>query len=127
MKIYITGDTHADFRRFGSNFFDDDKECCVIVCGDIVADPVRPDVVTVLTGINNDRLKPLDEKIIEHRKAHGDDTDMDYAGYCVCLSEAGREQYPDIMDGYMNLEYYKGPAEEITEELIQYSRKIRCR
>ena len=33
MKTYITGDTHADFRRFGSNYFDD-KECCVIVCGD---------------------------------------------------------------------------------------------
>lgn len=33
MKIYITGDTHADFRRFGSNYFDG-KECCVIVCGD---------------------------------------------------------------------------------------------
>ena len=33
MKIYITGDTHADFRRFGSHFFDD-KECYVIICGD---------------------------------------------------------------------------------------------
>ena len=33
MKIFITGDTHADFKRFGSNFFDD-KECYVIVCGD---------------------------------------------------------------------------------------------
>ena len=33
MKIYITGDTHADFSRLGSKFFDD-KECYVIVCGD---------------------------------------------------------------------------------------------
>ena len=33
MKIYITGDTHADFRRFGSQFFDD-EECYVIICGD---------------------------------------------------------------------------------------------
>ena len=33
MKIYITGDTHADFRRFGSQFFED-EECYIIVCGD---------------------------------------------------------------------------------------------
>ena len=36
MTIYITGDTHADFRRFGSDFFND-KECFVIVCGDFGA------------------------------------------------------------------------------------------
>ena len=33
MSIYITGDTHAGFKRFGSQFFDD-KECYIIVCGD---------------------------------------------------------------------------------------------
>ena len=33
MKIYITGDTHADFERFGAQHFED-KECYVIVCGD---------------------------------------------------------------------------------------------
>lgn len=33
MKFYITGDTHAEFKRFGSQFFDD-KECYIIVCGD---------------------------------------------------------------------------------------------
>ncbi len=33
MSIYITGDTHADFKRFGSQFFDN-KECYIIVCGD---------------------------------------------------------------------------------------------
>ena len=33
MKIYITGDTHADFRRFSSQYFED-KECYVIICGD---------------------------------------------------------------------------------------------
>lgn len=33
MSIYITGDTHADFKRFGSQFFDD-RECYIIVCGD---------------------------------------------------------------------------------------------
>ena len=33
MSIFITGDTHADFKRFGSQFFDD-KECYIIVCGD---------------------------------------------------------------------------------------------
>ena len=29
MKIHITGDTHADFRRFSSQYFED-KECYVI-------------------------------------------------------------------------------------------------
>lgn len=33
MNIYITGDTHADFRRFGAERFVD-RECYVIVCGD---------------------------------------------------------------------------------------------
>ena len=33
MKIYITGDTHADFVRFGSQYFEN-KECYVIICGD---------------------------------------------------------------------------------------------
>jgi predicted phosphodiesterase len=33
MKFYITGDTHADFKRFGSQFFDDQK-CYIIICGD---------------------------------------------------------------------------------------------
>lgn len=33
MGIYITGDTHADFRRFSSQYFED-KECYVIICGD---------------------------------------------------------------------------------------------
>ena len=33
MSIYITGDTHADFGRFGLHHFED-KECYVIVCGD---------------------------------------------------------------------------------------------
>lgn len=30
---YITGDTHADFSRFGVNYFED-QDCCIIVCGD---------------------------------------------------------------------------------------------
>ena len=33
MGIYITGDTHADFMRFSSQYFED-KECYVIICGD---------------------------------------------------------------------------------------------
>ena len=33
-KIYITGDTHADFRRFDSNYFDAPKGSVIIICGD---------------------------------------------------------------------------------------------
>ena len=44
--------------------------------GDIVYNPVFPTLLTVLTGVNNDRIKPLNEKIIERRKLHGDDTDI---------------------------------------------------
>ena len=38
MSIFITGDTHADFRRFGSHIFYEQKDLCkedyVIICGD---------------------------------------------------------------------------------------------
>ena len=33
MKIYITGDTHADFGRLGAQYFED-RVCYIIVCGD---------------------------------------------------------------------------------------------
>ena len=32
--IYITGDTHGEFKRFGSNYFDAAKGDYVIICGD---------------------------------------------------------------------------------------------
>lgn len=32
--IYITGDTHGEFERFGSNYFDAAKGDYVIICGD---------------------------------------------------------------------------------------------
>ena len=36
--IYVTGDTHGNFQRFGSRSFPDQKrmskEDCVIICGD---------------------------------------------------------------------------------------------
>ena len=32
--IYITGDTHGEFERFGSNCFDAAKGDYVIICGD---------------------------------------------------------------------------------------------
>lgn len=36
--IYVTGDTHSDFRRFSTNIFpeqrDMTKDDCVIICGD---------------------------------------------------------------------------------------------
>lgn len=33
-KIYITGDTHADFFRFGSGYFDVPEGSMIIICGD---------------------------------------------------------------------------------------------
>ena len=33
-KIYITGDTHADFKRFGAQYFDAPEGSVIIICGD---------------------------------------------------------------------------------------------
>ena len=46
MAIYITGDTHGDFQRFGSKYFPQQKEMSrgdyVVIAGDYAEEKVIP-------------------------------------------------------------------------------------
>ena len=46
MAIYITGDTHGDFQRFGSKYFPQQKEMSredyVVVAGDYIEKNIIP-------------------------------------------------------------------------------------
>jgi hypothetical protein len=46
MAIYITGDTHGGFQRFGSKYFPQQKEMsredCVIITGDYIEKNIIP-------------------------------------------------------------------------------------
>ena len=46
MAIYITGDTHGDFQRFGSKYFPQQKEMSredyVVIAGDYTVKNIMP-------------------------------------------------------------------------------------
>ena len=46
MAIYITGDTHGDFQRFGSKYFPQQKEISredyVVIAGDYIEKNIIP-------------------------------------------------------------------------------------
>ena len=46
MAIYITGDTHGDFQRFGSKYFPQQKEMSwedyVVIAGDYIEKNIIP-------------------------------------------------------------------------------------
>ena len=46
MAIYITGDTHGDFQRFGSKYFPQQKEMIwedyVVIAGDYIGKNIIP-------------------------------------------------------------------------------------